>query len=184
MPSSFLTWGHSFQGEIAHHSPEFLPSGVREVSRVLWVFLRKPQWWHCAMVMVLTLWHYLWGKFGKGYNGISLYYFLQFHGNLQISQKHKLNSKKKKVPTISLTERDFLAYGFHVPAFGATVHRNAEYPNSPCSGNGHVALEKCPAPTDPCTIDDGLHWLGTNALLLSIRLASICLLPTDRMSMK
>lgn len=71
----------------------------------------------------------------------------------------------------------FFAYGFHALAFGAEIHQNGDYPNSPYRGKSHHPLARStwggPALTAPCIINNELPLLETNAFFLSMEFCSL-----------
>ena len=73
---------------------------------------------------------------------------------------------------MNLIYSGFFAYGFHAPAFGAEIHQNADYSNSPYRGKGYHPLARStwggPGLTAPCIIDNELPLLKTNAFVLSM----------------
>lgn len=168
LPGSY--GGQRFQGEVANHSAGFLHSGVREVQGSCESFKKVS-----VVILCNSLVRYcLWGRLGKGCMGsvcIISYNCMGIHNSLQNLSLIRKEKKKKTVPIVSLTYRGSFACGFPVPAFGVEIHRNADYPNSPCRGKGHDLLEKsawgCPAPTAPCIINNDLHLLEINVFLLS-----------------
>lgn len=83
---------------------------------------------------------------------------------------------------MNLIYRGFFAYGFHAPAFGAEIHQNADYPNSPYRGKGHHPLARStwggPGLTAPCIIDNEPPLLETNAFFLSMEFGLLLSSPT------